>query len=110
MIFDIERERADTDRLRSEVFFGIGSLETDAGRRREALNLADGHPAKPPPVHLDMVDDIRRFAAQLAARSDPTLQISRVEIVDEFHATVPGVVLNRALRSFYSTTEEDREI
>ena len=110
VIFDIERERADTNRLRSEIFFGIGSLETDAGRRREAVNLAEGHPAKPPPAHLDMVDDLRRFAAQLAARSDPTLQISSVEIADEFHATVPSVVLNRALRSFHSATKDDGEI
>ena len=110
VIFDIERERADTDRLRSEVFFGIGSLETDAGRRREAVNLADGHPAKPPSAHLDMVDDLRRFVAQLTARSDPTLRIRSVEIADEFHATVPSVVLNRALRSFNSTTKGDGEI
>jgi predicted alpha/beta superfamily hydrolase len=48
VIFDVERQRADTERLQTEVFFGIGSLETDAGRRREAVNLADGHPAKPP--------------------------------------------------------------
>lgn len=107
VIFDIEREQAGTNRLRSEVFFGIGSLETDAGRRREAANLADGHPAKPPPAHLDMVDDLRRFIAQLVARSDPTLRISCVEIADEFHATVPGVVLGRALRSFYSTSKND---
>ena len=110
VIFDIEREQADTNRLRSEIFFGIGSLETDAGRRREAANLADGHPAKPPAAHLDMVDDLRRFVAQLVARSDPTLQISSVEIADEFHATVPGVVLSRALRRFYSTTKNDGEI
>ena len=110
VIFDVERRQAETIRRHSEVFFGIGSLETDAGRRREAANLSDGHPAKPPAAHLDMVDDLRRFVAQLAARDDPTLRISSVEIADEFHATVPGVVLSRALRSFSSTTENDREI
>ena len=110
VIFDIAREHADTDRLRSEVFFGIGSLETDAGRRREAVNLADGHPAKPPAAHLDMVDDVRRFVAQLAARNDPTLQIKSVEIADEFHSTVPSVVLNRALRSFHSDTKSEEEV
>ncbi|MEP1122998.1 MAG: hypothetical protein ABJH68_03790 [Ilumatobacter sp.] len=51
-----------------------------------------------------------RFAAQLAARSDPTLRIRSVEIADEFHATVPGVVLSRALRTFHSTTKDDGEV
>ena len=66
-----------------------------------------------PPINLmtlDMVDDLRRFVAQLTARSDPTLQIRSVEVAEEFHATVPGVVLNRALRSFHSTTKSDGEV
>ena len=100
MIFDLERERADAT-LHAEVFFGIGTLETDAGRRQEAANLPDGHPAKPPSAHLDMVDDMRRFIAQLASRNDVTLNVGSVEVIDEFHATVPGIVLNRALRHFY---------
>jgi predicted alpha/beta superfamily hydrolase len=110
VIFDVERQRADTERLQTEVFFGIGSLETDAGRRREAVNLADGHPAKPPAVHLDMVDDLRRFVGQVEARNDPSLRIERAEVDDEFHATVPGIVLNRALRSFHSNSEDGREV
>lgn len=105
VIFDIERERADEGDLCSEVFFGIGSLETDAGRRLEAVSLPVGHPAKPPSAHLDMVDDMGRFAAQLASRNDTTLQIASVEIADEFHATVPGVVLSRALRGFHPSPE-----
>ena len=111
VIFDIERERSDRTDLAAEVFFGIGSLETDLGRRLEATNLPTGHPAKPPPTHLDMVDDLRRFITRLAARNHPGLRISSVEVVDEFHATVPGVVLSRALRTFYppegSTDEAD---
>ena len=79
------------DARRVPITFNGGYL--GAGKTT-AVNLADGHPAKPPPAHLDMVDDLRRFVAQLAARSDPTLQIRSVEIVDEFHATVPSVVLN----------------
>ena len=101
-IFDIERQRPDSFRLDSDVFFGIGSLETDAGRRREAFNLADKHPAKPPATHLDMVDDLGRFVEQLKERNDPTLQLNSAEIEDEFHATVPAIVLNRALRSFHA--------
>ena len=109
-IFDLERSRADGDGLHSEVFFGIGLLETDAGRRSEAANLPTAHPAKPPSAHLDMVEDMRRFIAQLGSRQDRTLQIDGVEVADEFHATVPGIVLSRALRSFHSTHASDQGI
>lgn len=90
------------DDLQASVFFGIGSLESDEGRRAEAVNLPSGHPFKPPAARLDMVDDMRRFAAQLARRSYPSLHLRTVEIADEYHATVPGVVLSRALRHFWS--------
>ncbi len=101
VIFDIERDRAMGDELRSSVFFGIGSLETDAGRRLEGSKLPAGHPLKPPPTALDMVADMHRFVAQLSSRNDPTLDIASVEIADEFHATAPGPVLSRALRYFF---------
>lgn len=101
VIFDLERRHRRAGSLDTDVFFGIGALETDAGRRLEASNLPDGHPAKPPSSHLDMVDDMRRFIAQLASRNDPTLNVRAIEAADEFHATVPGIVLSRALRSFY---------
>lgn len=101
MIFRLEAERAATgEDLRAAVLFGIGALETDAGRRAEAANLPAGHPFKPPPAHLDMVDDMRRFVSQLASRDYPSLELGSVEIPDEFHATVPGIVLSRALRHF----------
>lgn len=106
-IFTIDNERPDAARLNSRVFYGIGSLETDAGRRTEAKHLADGHPAKPPAMVLDMVDDLRRFIDQLGRRNDPTLRIDSVEIDDEFHATVPAIVLNRALRRFHSESPSD---
>lgn len=106
-IFDIERSRPRTGRLHSRVCFGIGSLETDPGRRAEAVNLPTGHPAKPVSTPLDMVEDMRRFIDQLRSRKDPTLRIDAFEVPDEFHATVPGVVLTRALRSFHSPTEGD---
>lgn len=101
VIFDLEQATAVED-LDAEVFFGIGSLETDEGRRLEARKLPEGHPAKPPRVHLDMVDDMRRFTARLRSRTTTGLSITSIEIPDEFHATVPGIVLNRALRQFYS--------
>jgi len=105
VIFDLERTLADGTNLSADVFFGIGTLETDAGRRLEAMNLPVGHPAKPPSAHLDMVDEMRRFVARLASRNDATLQIASVEVVDEFHATVPGIVLSRALRQFHPPAE-----
>lgn len=104
VIFDIERAGAG-QALHSRVFFGIGSLETDLGRRLEGRNLPAGHPAKPPPVHLDMVADMHRFVSRLSSRNDPTLEITSTEIADEYHATVPGPVLTRALRHLATTPE-----
>lgn len=102
LMFGLERAGAGRQtRLEAEVVFGIGSLETDEGRRREGANLPDGHPMKPPPMHLDMVDDLRRFVDQLGGRDDPSLQLHSIEIANEFHTTVPGIVLNRALRHFF---------
>ncbi|MEM8619700.1 MAG: alpha/beta hydrolase-fold protein [Actinomycetota bacterium] len=104
VIFDIEGDSVERDGLRSQVYFGIGSLETDSGRRIEGRNLPLGHPAKPPAAHLDMVADMHRFVHQLTSRDDPTLALVSAEISDEFHATVPGAVLSRALRVFYDHT------
>lgn len=99
VIFDLERVHArQSDRLAGDIFFGIGSLETDEGRRAEATHLPEGHPAKPPAARLDMVADLRRFVAQIDERGYGGLSMRSVEIPDEFHATVPAVVLSRALR------------
>lgn len=87
------------DQVDTEAVVGIGSLETDEGRRLEAANLPDTHPAKPPKAHLDMVDDARTFVARFDHSQG--LDLHYVEIADEFHATVPPVVLNRALRQFF---------
>ncbi len=99
-----ERLRADdpsdgvTDH-RTSAFFGIGGLETDEGRRLEARNLPDGHRAKPPARHLDMVADLRRFVELLATHRS-RVEATTVVVDDEFHATVPGPVLTHALRHF----------
>ncbi len=45
------------------AYLAIGSEETDAGRRREAAALPNDAVWKPPPTHLDMVDDLGRFHA-----------------------------------------------
>ena len=84
--------------IAGEAFLGIGGDETDEGRRREAAALADGHPFKPPPQHLDMVDDLRRFADRLMAGAGPDLRLETAVFEDEFHATVPPIVLTRGLR------------
>lgn len=103
LMFRIEQERSIAeDDLPTSAFFGIGALETDEGRRAEAINLAADHAFKPPPIHLDMVDDMRRFTTRLGSRNYPTLDLKTVEIADEFHATVPGVVLSKALRHFWN--------
>ena len=101
-IFDTEAAVATSrDDLSASVVFGIGGLETDAGRRLEGRQLPDGHPAKPPAAHLDMVEVLDRFVTRLAGRRHPGLQLRSIVIPDEFHATVPAVVLTRALRWFH---------
>lgn len=96
-VFDRARSRRD---LRGSVFVGIGGLETDEGRRAEATNLPAGHPAKPPATFLDMVADTHRFVDLLRDTDASDLALEAVEIPDEYHATVPGIVLSRALRAF----------
>lgn len=106
-VFGIEETRARSIAdLRTSAFFGIGQHETDAGRRAEAINLPAGHPFRPPAAHLDMVDDLRRFVAQLSDRRYPSLEIVTAEIDDEYHATVPGIVLSRALRHTWAQRTE----
>jgi predicted alpha/beta superfamily hydrolase len=87
-----------------QVVFGIGALETDEGRRLEAANLPDGHRFKPPARRLDMVDDLERFVESLTARHHPGLDVHQMILPDEFHATVPGVVLSRGLRWLHRPT------
>ncbi len=97
--FGLEADRAAaSDDLAASAVFGIGALETDEGRRIEGANLPQGHPAKPPARYLDMVDDLARFVDQLASRQYASLALDSVVVPDEFHLTVPGVVLSRALR------------
>lgn len=95
--------------LTGSVFVGIGGLETDVGRRAEATHLPDDHPAKPPAAFLDMVADTWRFVDLLGARRDAGLDLAAIEVSDEFHATVPGVVLSRALRWFFGSQDRTSE-
>jgi uncharacterized protein len=82
------------------VYFSIGSDETDDGRRREAVNLPDDHPMKPPAIYLDMVDDLRRFVALL----DPVGRPPTVDIIDrEFHSTVVPRAITQGLRTLFNT-------
>jgi predicted alpha/beta superfamily hydrolase len=96
-----EQYAAGHDDLKARVFVGIGADETDDGRRREAVNLPAGHPAKPPALYLDMVDDVLQFTAALRSRNYPSLDLACAVYPDEFHATVPPLVLTRGLRHFF---------
>ncbi len=99
--FEREAERAAAhDDLAADVYVGIGAFETDDGRRREAANLPDGHPAKPGRTHLDMVADALRFTEALRGRDYPSLNVACRVFPDEFHVTVPGIVLGHGLRHF----------
>lgn len=100
-IFEQERRFSSTHNdLHASVYFGIGSHETDAGRRLESANLPKDHPSKPPAQNLDMVDDLERFVAQLTQRSFPSLMLNWKEFDDEFHNTVAALVLSHGLRCF----------
>jgi predicted alpha/beta superfamily hydrolase len=85
-----------------KAFFGIGGLETDEGRRLEGRDLPEGHRWKPPATYLDMVDDLLRFTEQLRARRHPRLDLAVEVYPDEYHATVPALVLAHGLRRFFS--------
>jgi predicted alpha/beta superfamily hydrolase len=103
VMFERERQRSSTTSdLRSRVFFGIGSEETDSGRRAESVNLPPEHPAKPPASYLDMVDDMSRFVEALTSRNYPGLALRSVIVPDEYHATVAATVLNRGLRHVFA--------
>jgi predicted alpha/beta superfamily hydrolase len=91
---------ASHDDLAAQTYFGIGAGETDEGRRIEATNLPDGHSFKPPETYLDMVDDLERFTTALRQRGYPNLALAAEVFPDEFHATVPGIVLSHGLRHF----------
>lgn len=93
-------ERARRATGQGKVFLGIGARETDEGRRREAANLPDDDPFKPPEAHLDMVDDLTHFTAAL--RAGPCrLDIESTVFADEYHATVAPVVLTHGLRHIF---------
>ena len=90
---------AEHEDLAARAYFGIGALETDAGRRLEATNLPEGHMFKPVATRLDMVADLLRFTEALRRRRYPSLEVLGVDVfADEFHATVPGTVLSHGLR------------
>jgi predicted alpha/beta superfamily hydrolase len=90
--------------LAARVYVGIGSLETDDGRRTEAANLPIGHYAKPGATNLDMVDDLERFEAVLRSRAYPSLELTCAVFPDEFHATVASTVLSHGIRQIFGRT------
>lgn len=98
----VEQQRSEShDDLAAQVFFGVGGLETDEGRRDEGRKLVDGHPAKPGSRHLDMVEDLEQFVATIRGRGYESLDLELLVLPDEYHVTVAPFVLSRALRHFY---------
>jgi predicted alpha/beta superfamily hydrolase len=99
--FERAAHRAAThDDLAAGVYIGIGAFETDDGRRTEGARLPVGHPAKPGRTRLDMVADVLRFTEALRGRNYSSLDVTCRVFPDEFHATVPAVVLSHGLRHF----------
>ena len=102
VVFEREAQRAAAhDDLVARVYLGIGALETDEGRRLETAKLPPDHPNRAARTYLDMVADVARFASDVGARRYPSLELTCRVFHDEFHATVPGVVLTHGLRHFF---------
>jgi uncharacterized protein len=101
-VFEHEAQRAAVhDDLAARVYLGIGALETDEGRRLETANLPPDHPDRAARTYLDMVADVARFASALGTRRYPSLELTCRVFHDEFHSTVPAVVLTHGLRHFF---------
>ena len=95
------------DDLVAEVYTAIGGWETDEGRRRESVNLPEGHPMKAPPIFLDMVADLDAFTESITGREYPSLSWTRQVIENEVHIAAGPVVLTRGLRHFYGDRNAD---
>jgi hypothetical protein len=98
----VERSYAEGhDDLCARVFFGIGSEETQDGRRREAANQPEKVQRIATAWYIDMVDDLRRFVDQLEQHRYPSLQLTSTVFPDEFHITVPQLTLSRGLCTLF---------
>jgi hypothetical protein len=82
------------------VYFGIGANETHAGRVREAANLPEPERAKASVRYIDMVADTERMVDLLRHRTDGVDLFFDI-FPDEFHITVPFLVLSRGLRRVF---------
>ncbi len=96
-----EAYASDHDDLPARVYLGIGSEETQDGRRREAANLSDEVKHFATAWYIDMVDDLLRFATQLDQRQYPRLDLTYRVFADEFHVTVPQLTFSRGLRALF---------
>jgi predicted alpha/beta superfamily hydrolase len=102
VLFDQEVAYAAThDDLRARVFFGIGSLETNEGRALEASRLDEEARRLASAAYLDMVDDLQQFVDRLGSRAYPSLRMHHEVYTDEFHVTVPFLILSRGLRRLF---------
>ena len=89
------------DDLPVAAFFGIGSDETFEGRIRESARMAPDGQKRVTALPLDMVDDLQRLVNRLEHRNYPGLQAHCVVLPDEFHVTVPPLILSRGLRHLF---------
>ena len=95
---DEARYAEDHDDLAATAYFAIGAEETQDGRIRQAANLPDEERARATAWYLDMVDDLEQFVDRLRGRGYPSLDLRCDVFADEFHVTVPFLVLSRGLR------------
>ena len=87
MIFDAERQRAQTARdLPAHVFFGIGALETDEGRRMESGISPSGTRVSRPQRSLTRWKTCTA-SPTLSCPADTRTSMSVAVHPDEFHAT-----------------------
>jgi predicted alpha/beta superfamily hydrolase len=82
------------------VYFGVGANETHAGRVREATNLPEAERARTSARYVDMVADTEQMVDLLRQR------VTGIDLYfdifpDEFHITVPFLVLSRGLRRVF---------
>jgi uncharacterized protein len=83
------------------VYFGVGANETHAGRVREAARLPEPERAKASARYIDMVADTERMVDLLRQRTDGVALYFDI-FPDEFHITVPFLVLSRGLRRVFA--------
>jgi predicted alpha/beta superfamily hydrolase len=82
--------------LPADVYLGIGAFETSRAASGDARYADEG----------DMVGDLRRFEAAIAARGYPGLRVAADVIEGEDHLTVAPIIITRGLRRMLPPRQE----